>query len=59
MARTAAVTVKQPPVLFDKTQAIIEKLESKLEGKFLAYWTSPNGSVCQNDTVGFYEVLKK
>ena len=52
-------TVKQPPVLFDKTQAIIDKVQSRVGGTCLAYWTSPNGSVCQNDTVGFYEMLQK
>jgi hypothetical protein len=59
MAKQTAPAVKQPPVLFDKTQSIIGKLEATLDGQFLAYWTSPNGSVCQNDTVGFYEVLKR
>src|SRR3954470_10681117 len=49
---------KKPPVLFDKTQEIVRALEKKLGGAFITYWNSPNGSVCQNDVVGLYEVLQ-
>ncbi|WP_309399003.1 SDH family Clp fold serine proteinase [Cerasicoccus maritimus] len=51
------VEVKQPPVLFEKTQELIPKLEERLNGVFLTYWNSTNGSVCGNDVIGFYEVL--
>lgn len=63
-ARTAAetrrgVTVKEPPVLFERTQAVVTALEAELDGAtFLAYWNSPNGSVCQNDVNGFYGILR-
>src|SRR5439155_6251171 len=49
---------KKPPVLFDKTQEIVRALEKKLGAAFIAYWNSPNGSVCQNDVVGLYEILQ-
>lgn len=51
--------IKKPPVLFVQTQKIILQIEKKLKGTFLAYWNSPNGSVCQNDVVGFYELLRQ
>ncbi|HKA94274.1 MAG TPA: hypothetical protein VKE97_10735 [Acidimicrobiia bacterium] len=49
---------KRPPVLFEKTQAMVRVLEEKLEAAFITYWNSPNGSVCQNDVVGLHEVLR-
>lgn len=53
------VKIKKPPVLFSETQKIILQIQKKLQGTFLAYWNSPNGSVCQNDVVGFYELLRQ
>lgn len=50
--------VKKPPVLFSKTQKIVSKISSRLDGTFLSYWTGPSGSVCQNDVLGFFEVLE-
>jgi hypothetical protein len=51
--------INKPPVLFNKTQKIIAQIEAELNASFLSYWTSPNGSVCQHDVNGLYEVLKK
>lgn len=51
--------IKKPPVLFDKTQKLIEGIARKTGGTFLSYWNSPNGSVCQNDVQGLYEVLQR
>jgi hypothetical protein len=56
---TEQVKVKQPPVLFDKTQAIIAKIAAQLGGPLITYWNNPMGSVCQNDVVALYEVLEK
>jgi hypothetical protein len=53
------VKVKQPPVLFDKTQAIIGRIAAQLGGPLITYWNNPMGSVCQNDVVALYEVLEK
>ena len=50
--------VKQPPVLFDQTQAIIAKIGESLGGPLIAYWNNPMGSVCQNDVVALYETLE-
>jgi hypothetical protein len=51
--------VNQPPVFFKETQSIIRKLETKLEAAFLVYWTSPVGSICQNDVEGIQEIMQK
>src|SRR5512142_3250192 len=50
--------VKQPPLLFDQTQALIAKLERQIGTKLLVYWTSDRGSVCDNDVVALYEIFK-
>jgi hypothetical protein len=52
------VEIKRPPVLFDKTQALIGRLEKEIEGTFLTYWNSENGSVCHHDVVALYEILQ-
>jgi len=54
----ASVKVKQPPVLFDKTQALIKRLNSMLGGCLITYWNNPRGSVCQDDVVALYELLE-
>ncbi|MDX2214062.1 MAG: hypothetical protein SFY66_12310 [Oculatellaceae cyanobacterium bins.114] len=51
--------INKPPVLFEKTQKIIQQLEIQLGSPFLGYWTSPGGSVCQSDVEGLEEVLRK
>ena len=52
------IKIKEPPVLFNRTQSIIRKLEKILGGRFLAYWNGFRGSVCHNDVLGFYELLE-
>ncbi len=47
--------IKQPPVLFGKTQKIIRKIANKLNGPIISYY----GSVCDNDVVALYEILEK
>jgi hypothetical protein len=51
--------VKQPPVLFDRTQALIAEIMALLGGPVIAYWNNPMGSVCHNDVVALYEILGK
>jgi ATP-dependent protease ClpP protease subunit len=50
--------IKQPPLLFDDTQAIIIAIEKEIGRKLLVYWTSDRGSVCDNDVVALYEIFK-
>ncbi|HNR89502.1 MAG TPA: hypothetical protein PKM65_14270 [Spirochaetota bacterium] len=53
------IKIKQPPLLFDKTQKIIAKAEKILGCKTISYWTSDRGSVCANDVVALYELFQK
>lgn len=57
--QTEKPKVKKPPVLFAKTQRIVREISSEIEGTFITYWTGPSGSVCQNDVLGFFEVLER
>lgn len=50
--------LKNPPILFEKTQSVIRQIESKLGQPLLTYWNSPNGSICDNDVVGLYGILQ-
>jgi hypothetical protein len=58
MAQNNTAKIKQPPVLFDKTQALITQLSTILGGTILTYWNNPRGSVCQDDVVALYELLE-
>jgi hypothetical protein len=51
--------IKEPPLRFEDTQRIMVKLESLVGGKMLSYWTSDRGSVCDNDVLAFYDILKR
>jgi hypothetical protein len=59
MDKQKTIKIKQPPVLFAKTQAAIAKLSSLLGGPIVAYWNNNRGSVCHNDVVALYEVMEK
>lgn len=52
------VRLKAPPLLHNRTQALIAKLQPHLDGVFLSYWTSPSGSVCDHDVMALHEVLR-
>jgi hypothetical protein len=51
--------IKEPPVLFGKTQGLIARIGETLGAPLLAYWNNPRGSVCPNDVIALYEVLGK
>jgi hypothetical protein len=51
--------VKQPPVLFGRTQAVIARASALLGGPLVTYWNNPRGSVCGNDVVALNEVLER
>lgn len=59
MAQQTKSKDKQPPILFNKTQAIIKKLDSLLGGTLVTYFNNPRGSVCHDDVVALYELLGK
>ncbi len=52
------VRVKTPPVLFEKTQSLFARIQKKVDGTFLSYWTSTSGSVCDNDVMALHAVLE-
>ena len=58
-SKTSKPNDKQPPILFDETQTIIQKLNSLLGGTLVAYFNNPRGSVCHDDVVALYELLEK
>ena len=47
--------IQKPPILFEQSQKLIARIEQKLGGPLLAYWSSANGSVCQDDVVVMYD----
>lgn len=51
--------VKQPPILFAKTQAVIAQVTAMLGGPLVTYWNNPRGSVCENDVVALNEILAR
>ena len=53
------IKVRQPPILFEKTQELITRLEEVLDGRLITYWNNPRGSICHNDVLGFFELLEK
>ncbi len=52
------VRVKTPPLLLTSTQELIARIQKKVEGTFLTYWTSTSGSVCDNDVMAMHELLQ-
>lgn len=51
-------TPKQPPILFAETQNTISKIEQLLNAPLITYYNSNAGSVCENDAIAFYRLLK-
>jgi hypothetical protein len=58
MAGKKEVEILKPPVLFNKSQELIKRIEKFTNGKLICYWNSINGSLCQNDVQAFYEITK-
>src|SRR5258707_6655324 len=56
--RPSGVRVKTPPILFEKTQDLLGRIQKRVEGTFLTYWTSTSGSVCDNDVMAMHEILE-
>ena len=50
--------LKHPPILFDRTQKIIQQIEARLGQRLITYWNSPSGSICSNDVAGLYGILR-
>jgi len=50
--------IKVPPLLFEATQATLNRIQRRVDGRFLSYWTSTSGSVCDNDVMALHEILQ-
>lgn len=56
-ASSTAASVK-PPVLFSQTQGLIQEIEALIDQPLITYWNSASGSICDNDVLGLYGVLR-
>src|SRR4051812_27684329 len=52
------VRIKTAPLLFKQTQQVLSRIQKKVDGRFLAYWTSTSGSVCDNDVMAMHDLLQ-
>ena len=50
--------LRVPPMLYGKTQRVIGLLEKELGEQIITYWNSSKGSICSNDVIGLYGVLR-
>src|ERR1022692_1579453 len=55
---TAKKKSNKTEVFFPETQRLIKKIQTSNKIKVLCYWTLVNGSICQNDVISFYEIIK-
>jgi hypothetical protein len=52
------LVASKPPVLMERTQPVIERLSAALGEPVITYWNSTKGSICQNDVIGLYALLR-
>jgi hypothetical protein len=50
---------KSPPILFEKTQALIRRIQDALEAPLITYWNSSSGSICASDVTALYAILRR
>src|ERR1043166_8095244 len=50
--------VQTPPLLIAKTQSLLKKIQPKVDGALVTYWTSTSGSVGDNDVMALQELLQ-
>ncbi len=56
-AASASVAALKPPMLFDRTQSLIEQIESLTGGPLVTYWNARGGSISDSDVLALYGVL--
>jgi hypothetical protein len=56
--RPLAPDIKQPPVLFEKTQRVLAAIQEALGERVITYWNSFSGSICATDVIALYGVLQ-
>lgn len=52
-------SIRQPPILFEKTQQLIDQVSREIGGPLICYWNNPRGAVCHNDVLAIYEILQR
>ncbi len=57
-SRGRRIRVKTAPLLYEKTQALLAKIQRKVDGTFFTYWMSTSGSVCDNDVSALHALLE-
>jgi len=57
--KNKVIKAKQPPILFDKTQAIIADLTKKLGVTLVTYFNNPRSAVCHDDVLALFELLEQ
>jgi Periplasmic serine proteases (ClpP class) len=55
---TRRPAIKTPPLLMKRTQPVIKRLSALVGEPVITYWNSKNGSICQNDVIGLYALLR-
>jgi hypothetical protein len=51
--------IRRPPILFNRTSPLIDRLEEALGGAFVSYWCSPHASMSQADVAALDHVLRR
>jgi hypothetical protein len=51
--------IRRPPVLFDQTQPLLDRLERLLGGPLVTYWVSPTASMAHEDVMALDHVLRR
>lgn len=59
MPKGRRARIKTPPLLYERTQDVLRRVQKKVRGTFLTYWTSTSGSVCDNDVMAMHELLRE
>jgi hypothetical protein len=49
------VKIRKPPILFDRSQGLIKRLQAELQAPLFTYWSSNSGSVCADDVVALHD----
>jgi Serine dehydrogenase proteinase len=55
----AAMSTHTPPIMFDRTQRLLEQVGRHIGEPLLTYWGSSSGSICKNDVIAMYPVLQR
>ena len=54
----SAIKIKSPPLVWNETQEVLRKIEQKLQGRVVTYFTAAGWSIVGDDVKYFYSHLK-